>query len=100
MRRSDGGEGRRLSSLAVETEAANRLSAALQALWWAEKDDWNAAHEMVMVHDDADCAWVHAYLHRAEGDLDNARYWYRTAGKRAATGALDAERAAIPLTDT
>ena len=55
-----------------------------------------------MAHDDADCAWVHAYLHRAEGDLDNARYWYRTAGKRAATGALDAERAAIikALTDT
>ncbi len=75
---------------------------ALQALWWAEKDDWNAAHEIVMAHDDADCAWVHAYLHRAEGDLDNARYWYRTAGKRAATGALDAERAAIikALTDT
>jgi hypothetical protein len=74
---------------------------ALQALWWAEKDDWNAAHEIVMVHDDADCAWVHAYLHRAEGDLDNARYWYRTAGKRAATGALDAEREAIikALTD-
>jgi hypothetical protein len=71
------------------------LSPALQALWWAEKNDWNAAHEIVMVHDDADCAWVHAYLHRAEGDLDNARYWYRTAGKRAATGALDAERAAI-----
>ncbi len=71
------------------------FSPALQALWWAEKDDWNAAHEIVMVHDDADCAWVHAYLHRAEGDLDNARYWYRTAGKRAATGTLDAERAAI-----
>src|SRR6202163_3792100 len=69
---------------------------ALQALWWAAKDDWNAAHAIVMRHDDdKDCAWVHAHLHRVEGDLDNARYWYRQAGKRPATGALDAEREAI-----
>jgi hypothetical protein len=70
-------------------------SPALQALWWAAKDDWNAAHEIVMAHDDADCAWVHAYLHRVEGDLTNARYWYRQAGKRPATVTLDAEREAI-----
>jgi hypothetical protein len=68
---------------------------ALQALWWAAKDDWNAAHAIVMEHDDADCAWMHAHLHRLEGDLDNARYWYRRADKRPATGALDAEREAI-----
>jgi hypothetical protein len=68
---------------------------ALQALWWAAKDDWNAAHEIVMKHDDADCAWVHAHLHRVEGDLPNARYWYRQAGKPVATTALDAEREAI-----
>jgi hypothetical protein len=70
-------------------------SPALQALWWAIKDDWNAAHEIVMKHDDADCAWVHAHLHRAEGDASNARYWYRQAGKPAAAGAFDAERDAI-----
>jgi hypothetical protein len=46
-------------------------------LWWAAKDDWDAAHNIVMAHEDADCAWVHAHLHRVEGDLDNARYWYR-----------------------
>jgi hypothetical protein len=68
---------------------------ALQALWWAARDDWTAAHEIVMRHDEADCAWVHAYLHRAEGDLSNARYWYRQAGKPVATAALDAERDAI-----
>jgi hypothetical protein len=68
---------------------------ALQALWWAAKDDWNAAHKIVMKHDDADCAWVHAHLHRVEGDLPNAGYWYRQAGKPAATTALDAERDAI-----
>jgi len=68
---------------------------ALQALWWAAKDDWNAAHAIVMDHDEADCAWVHAHLHRVEGDEANARYWYRRAGKRPATGALDEEREAI-----
>jgi len=71
------------------------LPPALQALWFAARDDWTAAHDIVMAHDDADCAWVHAHLHRAEGDRDNARYWYRRAGKRCATGAFDAERDAI-----
>jgi hypothetical protein len=70
-------------------------TAALQALWWAAKGDWRAAHAIVMAHDDGDCAWVHAHLHRAEGDIDNARYWYRRAGKRAAAGVLEAERDAI-----
>jgi len=68
---------------------------ALQALWWAEKFDWNAAHAIVMAHDDADCAWVHAHLHRVEGELDNARYWYRQSGKRPATESPQAEREAI-----
>jgi hypothetical protein len=68
---------------------------ALEALWWTAKDDWNAAHEIVMKHDDAECAWVHAHLHRVEGDLPNARYWYRQAGKPVATSALDAEHEAI-----
>jgi hypothetical protein len=68
---------------------------ALQALWWAAKDDWNAAHNIVMAHEDADCAWVHAHLHRVEGDLDNARYWYRRAGKRTTSDALEVERDAI-----
>jgi len=71
------------------------ISPALAALWWAGKDDWNKAHNIVMSEEDAECAWVHAYLHRVEGDLDNARYWYRQAGRKAATGELKAEWAAI-----
>jgi hypothetical protein len=70
-------------------------SPALQAMWWAAKDDWNAAHEIVVKHDGAECAWVHAHLHRVEGDVPNALYWYRQAGRPAASGALDAERAAV-----
>jgi hypothetical protein len=73
------------------------LSPALTALWWAGKDDWDKAHKIVMSEDGADCAWVHAYLHRVEGDLDNAGYWYRRARRKAATGKLDAEWAAIAV---
>jgi hypothetical protein len=71
------------------------LSPALAALWWAGKDDWDKAHKIVMSEDGADCAWVHAYLHRVDGDLDNAGYWYRQARRKAVTGKRDAEWAAI-----
>ena len=71
------------------------LAPALAGLWWAAKDAWDKAHAIVMDEADKDCAWVHAYLHRVEGDLGNASYWYRQAGKPAATGALAAEWAAI-----
>ena len=68
---------------------------ALAALWWAAKDDWRRAHELVMDEDGKDCAWVHAYLHRVEGDLENARYWYRRAGQSQAEGPVHAEWDAI-----
>jgi hypothetical protein len=71
------------------------LSPALTALWWAGNKAWDKAHDIVMNEDRADCAWVHAYLHRREGDRDNARYWYRQARREAATGDLTTEWAAI-----
>jgi hypothetical protein len=71
------------------------VAPALAALWWARKADWRRAHEIVMEAGGADAAWVHAYLHRAEGDLPNARDWYRRAGRDAVTGSLDDEWAAI-----
>ena len=71
------------------------LSTALTGLWWAGKDDWDRAHKLVMDDGGADCAWVHAYLHRIEGDLDNARYWYGQAGRPPASGDLAEEWAAI-----
>jgi hypothetical protein len=71
------------------------LAPALTALWWAGKQDWDKAHRIVMDEGGGDCAWVHAYLHRSEGDLDNARYWYRRAQRPAATMPLDAEWEAI-----
>jgi hypothetical protein len=67
------------------------LAPALVALWWEAKGDWERAHATVMDETGKDCAWVHAYLHRVEGDLGNARYWYGQAGKAAPTGRLRAE---------
>jgi hypothetical protein len=71
------------------------LPPAVKALWWAAKNDWDAAHKLVMDEGGQDCAWVHAYLHRVEGDSENAHYWYREAGRPASNGTLPAEWAAI-----
>jgi hypothetical protein len=70
---------------------AQHLDAPLAALWWAAKGGWNEAHKIVQDEATADAAWVHAYLHRVEGDSANAGYWYRQAGKPAAAGALETE---------
>lgn len=75
-----------------------RLAPALAALWWANKGNWAKAHDLAMSADGADCAWVHAYLHRVEGDAGNARYWYRQAGRKPATGALADEWNSIART--
>jgi hypothetical protein len=81
-------------SLVAET-APRGLAPALTALWWARKGDWDKAHKIVMDDDGRDAAWVHAYLHRVEGDAGNAAYWYRRAEQPVATGALDREWTAI-----
>jgi hypothetical protein len=67
------------------------LSHALQALWYDVQGDWATAHEHAQAQEDTVGAWVHAYLHREEGDLANAAYWYRRAGQPVANGALEAE---------
>jgi len=71
------------------------LAPPLEALWWAAKDDWDKAHGIVMKQESREAAWVHAYLHRVEGDLDNAGYWYRRAGRPAASSTLPEEWDAI-----
>jgi hypothetical protein len=71
------------------------LTSALAALWWARREDWDRAHKLVMDDADGDCAWVHAYLHRREGDLPNARYWYGKARRPPATCRSSAEWQAI-----
>jgi hypothetical protein len=71
------------------------LAPALAALWWAGNDKWDKAHALVMDDSGRDCAWVHAYLHRVEGDLGNAGYWYRQAQRPVATQSIAAEWDAI-----
>ena len=70
---------------------ASTLSPPLAALWWAARGDWDQAHKIVQDEPDKDSAWVHAYLHRVEGDLGNAGYWYRQAGQPVANDALEVE---------
>ena len=72
------------------------LEAPVRALWFAAKGDWGQAHSIVQ-KDEADPAhaWVHAHLHREEGDLANAAYWYRRAGRPVGEGDIARERAEI-----
>ncbi|HET7714875.1 MAG TPA: hypothetical protein VFK86_04545 [Bauldia sp.] len=67
----------------------------LAALWHAAKGDWHKAHAIVQDDESKAGAWVHAYLHRVEGDHANAAYWYRKADKSVATMPLDDEWTAI-----
>ncbi|MCA1385981.1 MULTISPECIES: hypothetical protein [Bradyrhizobium] len=74
------------------------LNAPLAGLWWAAKGDWDRAHTIVQDESSREAAWVHAYLHRVEGDLGNAGYWYRQAGQPAAKDSLEAEWERIAAT--
>ena len=71
------------------------LSAALTALRLDRLNDWDGAHDAAQVGDTDEGAWVHAYLHRKEGDLSNARYWYHRAKKPEFKGTLEEEWEAI-----
>jgi hypothetical protein len=57
------------------------LTPLLAGLWWDARGDWDRAHSCAQDDEGKDGAWVHAYLHRKEGDRGNAGYWYRRAGK-------------------
>ncbi|HEY8511739.1 MAG TPA: hypothetical protein VIL31_07265 [Cyclobacteriaceae bacterium] len=63
----------------------------LRALWYDGKGDWHQAHTIVQDIESSDAASIHAYLHRKEGDLGNAGYWYRRAGRPAHNGSLEQE---------
>jgi hypothetical protein len=77
-------------------EPPSGLAISLQALWQDAKGSWEAAHGLVQEHeDDASCNWVHAYLHRKEGDLANAGYWYRRVNKPVNKNSLEEEWAEI-----
>jgi hypothetical protein len=76
-------------------EEPPELPPALRALWLDAAGDWSAAHELANEIAPPDGARIHAYLHRKEGDLDNARYWYRQAGRPPFEGSLADEWSAL-----
>ena len=79
-----------------EAAPPQEANLALQALWWARKGDWDRAHRCAQQREgDPDCDLVHAHLHRQEGDISNARYWYRRAGRSFPEVSLDQEWQAI-----
>lgn len=71
------------------------LSLALQTLWWDAKGDWHLAHTCAQRDEGKTGSMVHAYLHRKQGDMTNARGWYSRAGRPAAEGSLEAEWEAL-----
>ena len=68
-----------------------QLGSALAGLWWDARGDWTKAHESAQRDEGAAGEWVHAYLHRKEGDSTNAAYWYKRAGKPVAQGSFESE---------
>ena len=65
----------------LNSEQVPRLSTWLEAMWYDAKNDWEKAHSIIQDLPDKNAAWIHAYLHRKEGDSFNAGYWYRKAGR-------------------
>jgi hypothetical protein len=63
----------------------------LMALWYDARGEWQKAHEIVQDLETREAAWIHAYLHRKEGDLSNAQYWYHRAGQSLPQGSFEQE---------
>jgi hypothetical protein len=73
------------------TDPPKELAFGLLGFWWDAEGDWKRAHESAQRDEGPEGAWVHAYLHRKEGDHSNAAYWYSRAGKPICRESLDAE---------
>lgn len=72
-------------------EMPTGLNVQLQSLWYDGRGEWKKAHDLIDHLDDTGSAHVHAYLHRVEGDLWNARYWYNRAKQPVFSGSLQDE---------
>ena len=72
-----------LASVATDAAPPADLSAPQKALWLAKKGQWDAAHDVVNDFPSKMGSWIHAHLHRIEGDLGNAAYWYHRASRPA-----------------
>lgn len=83
------------ASVANREEPPEGVEQALQALWWEKKGDWARAHNLSQGDSGRNGDWVHAYLHRVEGDTGNASYWYSRSEKPFSDGDVKAEWDAI-----
>ena len=63
-------------------EPPGKVSLYLLSLWYDARSDWEKSHNIIQDINDATASWIHAYLHRKEGDIGNADYWYHRAGKK------------------
>jgi hypothetical protein len=79
------------------TPCPNHLSLIVQALWHDAQGDWEAAHNCAQDDHSKLGSWMHAYLHRKEGDIGNARYWYNHAGRPVFQGGLTEEWEALAV---
>jgi hypothetical protein len=75
----------------IRDEPPRELSLALDGLWWDAKGDWRRAHESAQQDEGPAGSWVHAYLHRKEGDSSNAGYWYSRANEVPSRNSLEQE---------
>ena len=66
----------------AQQQPPHQVSVYIKALWFDAKEDWNQAHELIQDLPDKNASWIHAYLHRKEGDIWNADYWYAKAGRK------------------
>ncbi len=73
------------------SEPPQNISVYLKSLWYDAKGDWDKAHRLIQDVDDKNAAWIHAYLHRKEGDVANSGYWYGRAGKNRSSLSLEKE---------
>ena len=79
-----------ISSLSFEDPPAG-LTVHEKALWFAGKGAWEKAHDLIQDVDDKQAAQIHAFLHRQEGDISNAQYWYAKAGTQMPELSLEEE---------
>ena len=73
------------------SQPPGNMSVYLQSLWYDAKGDWNKAHQLIQDVEDKNASWIHAYLHRKEGDVFNSGYWYNRAGKSRPSVSLEKE---------
>jgi hypothetical protein len=88
---------RDFQKICTEDAPPDNLHKLLLAMWYDFRGDWDAAHSIAQEIPDSDGSWVHAYLHRKEGDQANASYWYSHAGISKPDISLEKEREQITM---